>query len=905
MAYEVLTELGRGDDTIVSKGFDQETGKKVAIKSLAVKWEEADPVRKEQFLREARAQANLFDSHLVDVISVDKQQGWVVMEYMDGSIAEELKGGPLAADRVREVLVSVLQGLRYLHSQGKVHGRVRPTNLLFDEQKRVKLSDFASINDGEELAHPRGDFKYLAPELIDPSWGPIGPATDLYCLGFAALEMLMGARFDSLFGGSGTAVGENRQNTWMRWHASGEQLRPARELVPSIPGDLADAIDSMLVKKVAQRANDCGALLKKLQSGSFAAAPAPMPAPAPVAPPPSAPAYQPLPAAPPADAGGISSVVWILVGVLLLGAVGAVFLLPKGGANQEVAVESDPPGASLGVNGKEPSKKTPAKLSLSPKKHKIRFELEGYEPKEEEIEVVAGKEPPALKVKLTKVEKKVEPVTPPVTPMPQMLTITVESDIQTANVTLADGKKVPFMGGKAIWQQPAADPWPKMTVSAENFEPQTIDAKPAGADDKNATVAVKLKPILKVEPADAAVELAGVGKLPAQPEGKVTLPRSADDKYHLSVKKEGYEPLEKDFTLADLQAAKFSLALTKKAEPPPVTMAEPFGKKLKLRQKIKIDSDLYQVGITPDGSEIYVACRENRVEGFNLKELRRFQIKTDGPVLALAMRPKTTAESNVVFAGGDAEKHVFISRTVPPPSGATSDVFNLMGHNEAVRAVAFHPEANWLASGSADGDIGWWDPEKDESIRPPVKHPNHLQEVRALAFDVDGIWFASAGADNKLHLSTMKGEAKSFKQALGSTVNCLAFDPRGKFLASGDARGWINFWTLEAQAESEGFLAHSLPGEGGAAPSGVAVQRLVYVVDEKGPPLILSAGRDKLVRFWDADKRKASEVPPLAHDGPVLDMAVHFATKRLVTCTQNEVYLWDEVGPQPNETFKE
>ena len=102
MAYEVLTELGRGDDTIVSKGFDQETGKKVAIKTLAVEWEKADPDRKDQFLREARAQANLADSHIVDVISVDKQRGWVVMEYMDGSIADELKSGPMPADRVRD-----------------------------------------------------------------------------------------------------------------------------------------------------------------------------------------------------------------------------------------------------------------------------------------------------------------------------------------------------------------------------------------------------------------------------------------------------------------------------------------------------------------------------------------------------------------------------------------------------------------------------------------------------------------------------------------------------------------------------------------------------------------------------------------------------------------------------------
>jgi len=898
-SYEVLTELGRGDDTIVSKGFDKDTGKKVAIKSLAAKWEEADPVRKEQFLREGRAQANLADSHIVDVYSVDKNQGWVVMEYMDGSLAEELKTGSVPADRVREVLVSALQALRYLHSQGKVHGRVRPANLLYDEQKRVKLSDFASINDGEELAHPRGDYKYLAPELIDPTWGQIGAATDLYCLGFSALEMLLGPKFDSLFGGGGGAVGENRQNTWMRWHASPEEVRPARELVPSIPGDLADAIDSMLVKKVAGRASDAAAILKKLQSGSIASAPPP-PQLAPIAAAPMpTPAYQPKPV-PEADSGGISPWVWIVVLMLVAGGLAAFFLMGKKPELADVSVESDPPGALLTINDKVGTKKTPTKLSLSPKKHKVKFELEGYKPKEEEFEVVAGKAPPAVSVKLEKIESKPPDVTPPM-PMPAMLTITVECDIQTASVNLPEGRKVPFMGGKAIWQQPAADPFPKFTVTAENFEPQSIDAKPASADDKNATVAVKLRPIIKIEPADATVALTGVDNLPPAQEGKVTLPRSADDKYHLSLKKEGYEPLEKDFTLADLQAAKFALALVKKPEPPPITMVDPFAKKLKLHHKLKLDSDIYQVAFSLSGDQVYVACRENRIEMFDLKGMTRAKFKTDGPVLSIAIRPEMKTPSKVVLAGGDAEKNVLLLNDLPPNTQGASDVTNLMGHNEAVRAIAFHPAGLWLVSGSADGDIGWWNYDKGEIIvPPPVKHPNHTQEVRAFAFDKDGAWFASAGADNKLNLTVLKGEAKSTKQALGSTVNCLAFDPRGKLLASGDARGWINFWNLESQAESEGFQAHSVPGEAG----GSAVQRLVYVIEDKAPPVIISAGRDKLVRFWDPDKRKASEIPPLAHDAPVLDMSVHLGTKRIATCTQNEIYIWDEVGPMAGENFK-
>src|SRR5947209_7738179 len=120
------------------------------------------------------------------------------MELMQGSLADKLAEGSLPADLVRSALRQALGGLAALHASRKFHGDVRPANLLFNDQGRIKLSDSAGIALGGEVLRPTGSSKYLAPELLNPTFGEVGVAVDLYCLGFTALELLKGPAFDKL-----------------------------------------------------------------------------------------------------------------------------------------------------------------------------------------------------------------------------------------------------------------------------------------------------------------------------------------------------------------------------------------------------------------------------------------------------------------------------------------------------------------------------------------------------------------------------------------------------------------------------------------------------------------------------------------------------------------------------------
>src|SRR6185312_9396496 len=196
-AYELFEELGRGANTVVFRSYDLSLGREVAIKELDEN-SRRDPRQREQFLREAQFLAQFEHDNVLRVYSVDPERGWIIMELMRGTLASKIDQGASDPDLVRSVL----------------------------KQTAV----------GGELRAPTGSKKYLAPELIRPEFGDFGPPTDLYCLGFTALELLKGPQFDSLFPGTGKGA-IDADIAWLRWHSSPENLAPTKKLVKHIPDD--------------------------------------------------------------------------------------------------------------------------------------------------------------------------------------------------------------------------------------------------------------------------------------------------------------------------------------------------------------------------------------------------------------------------------------------------------------------------------------------------------------------------------------------------------------------------------------------------------------------------------------------------------------------------------------------
>lgn len=265
--YELFEELGRGENTVVYRAYDLSLGREVVIKELDENGRR-DQRHCERFLREAQFLAQFEHDNVLRVYSVDTDRGWIIMEMMKGTLASVIEDGPSSPDLVRSVLKQTLEALAFLHEKNKVHCAVRPSNLLINDAGRVKLSEFEHTDAGGEIRVPTGSKKYLAPELIRPDFGDFGPALDLYCLGFVALELIKGPKFESLFPGTGKGA-IDADTAWLRWHSSAEELDSTRKLVKSLPDDLAQVLDHMLKKHVADRPQSAQEVLKELADRPF------------------------------------------------------------------------------------------------------------------------------------------------------------------------------------------------------------------------------------------------------------------------------------------------------------------------------------------------------------------------------------------------------------------------------------------------------------------------------------------------------------------------------------------------------------------------------------------------------------------------------------------------------------
>jgi serine/threonine protein kinase len=198
--YRVLEPLGRGGMARVYRAYHPQLDRYVAIKVLR-----SDLVEDEEFLtrfqREAQAVAGLRHPNIVQVFDSDVQDDiyYMVLELLEGDTLKtrlndyRVRGEKMPLGEVVRILLDVLDGLAYAHSEGMTHRDIKPANVLLTKRGQAVVTDFgiAQIVGGTRHTVPgalMGTLNYMAPE--QGMEGRSDARSDVYSLGIVFYEML-------------------------------------------------------------------------------------------------------------------------------------------------------------------------------------------------------------------------------------------------------------------------------------------------------------------------------------------------------------------------------------------------------------------------------------------------------------------------------------------------------------------------------------------------------------------------------------------------------------------------------------------------------------------------------------------------------------------------------------------
>ncbi len=247
--YEIIDELGRGGMGIVFRARQRKLDRIVALKVLPAILSVVRPGAKARFRREAELVSQLQHTNIIPVFDFGEtgETLYFSMALVEGPslrtvINDAKKTGVLdhqlrnaksensqdpnrsknlknersqtttsnslhhtcgstsklrraLCRRAAEWIADVAEALSYAHQQGVIHRDIKPSNLLLSSDGRIMISDFGlarskTCTSITKSHSPVGTARYMSPERIEKTVGPVDHRADIYSLGATLYELL-------------------------------------------------------------------------------------------------------------------------------------------------------------------------------------------------------------------------------------------------------------------------------------------------------------------------------------------------------------------------------------------------------------------------------------------------------------------------------------------------------------------------------------------------------------------------------------------------------------------------------------------------------------------------------------------------------------------------------------------
>ena len=187
--YELREVIGSGGLGVVHRAYQPSIGREVAVKAIQGEYSN-DLAFVAHFEREAQRVANLEHPHVLALHDYwrDPSGAYLVMPFMRGaSLEASLRRGGWNLEPALRLLDQVGGALAYAHRRGVIHGDLKTSNVLLDEDGNAYLSDFGVAR--------RVDLTQTTSRLLSPeeaSGEEATSRTDIFALGALAFELLSG-----------------------------------------------------------------------------------------------------------------------------------------------------------------------------------------------------------------------------------------------------------------------------------------------------------------------------------------------------------------------------------------------------------------------------------------------------------------------------------------------------------------------------------------------------------------------------------------------------------------------------------------------------------------------------------------------------------------------------------------